>query len=109
MPDESPAPSETPAPDAEPENEDNAQSDSTEAARSLSDEELADAVSKALDNMGNVEIDLSGVEIDLDAIEPNRPIISDEEREAAMNSDDPLLAQFREELESAEMQADRIR
>ena len=55
--------------------------------------------------MGNVEIDLSGVEIDLDAIEPNRPIISDEEREAAMNSDDPLLAQFREELESAEMQA----
>lgn len=104
-PDESPASSETPAPDAEPENEDNTQSDSTEAARSLSDEELADAVSKALDNMGNVEIDLSGVEIDLDAIEPNRPIISDEEREAAMNSDDPLLAQFREELESTEMQA----
>ena len=105
VPDESPASSESPASDAEPENEDNTQSDSTEAARSLSDEELANAVSKALDNMGNVEIDLSGVEIDLDAIEPNRPIISDEEREAAMNSDDPLLAQFREELESTEMQA----
>ena len=99
VPDESPASSETPAPDAEPENEDNTQSDSTEAARSLSDEELANAVSKALDNMGNVEIDLSGVEIDVDSINPNAPVLTDEQLASVEDIDDPLLSAVSDELD----------
>ena len=98
-PDESPASSETPAPDAEPENEDNTQSDSTEAARSLSDEELADAVSKALDNMGNVEIDLSGVEIDVDSINPNAPVLTEEQLASVEDIDDPILQAISNELD----------
>ncbi len=98
-PDESPASSETPAPDAEPENEDNTQSDSTEAARSLSDEELADAVSKALDNMGNVEIDLSGVEIDVDSINPNAPVLTEEQLASVEDIDDPILQAVSNELD----------
>lgn len=99
VPDESPASSETPAPDAEPENEDNTQSDSTEAARSLSDEELADAVSKALDNMGNVEIDLSGVEIDVDSINPNAPVLTEEQLASVEDIDDPILQAVSNELD----------
>ena len=98
-PDESPASSETPAPDAEPENEDNTQSDSTEAARSLSDEELANAVSKALDNMGNVEIDLSGVEIDVDSINPNAPVLTEEQLASVEDIDDPILQAVSNELD----------
>lgn len=98
-PDESPASSETPAPDAEPENEENAQSDSTEAARSLSDEELADAVSRALDNMGNVEIDLSGVEIDVDSINPNAPVLTEEQLASVEDIDDPILQAVNNELD----------
>ena len=99
VPDESPASSETPAPAAEPENEDNTQSDSTEAARSLSDEELANAVSKALDNMGNVEIDLSGVEIDVDSINPNAPVLTEEQLASVEDIDDPILQAVSNELD----------
>lgn len=101
VPDESPASSETPAPDAEPENEENAQSDSTEAARSLSDEELADLMSRILGSAGSDLVDPSKIEIG--EIEPNRPNVTEEEIQAAKESDDPILAQFREALEDAEL------
>lgn len=103
-PDESPVPSETPVPDAEPENEDNTQSDSTEAARSLGDEELADLMSRIFGSDGSDLVDPSKIEIG--EIEPNRPNVTEEEIQAAKESDDPILAQFRAELEEAELKGE---
>ena len=49
--------------------------------------------------MGNVEIDLSGVEIDVDSINPNAPVLTDEQLASVEDIDDPILQAVSNELD----------
>lgn len=49
--------------------------------------------------MGNVEINLSDVEIDVDSINPNAPVLTDEQLASVEDIDDPLLSAVSDELD----------
>ena len=101
-----PAPSAEPTASAEPTPDPSAEptASAEPVTRSLSDEELADLMSQIFGSVGSDLVDPSKIEIG--EIEPNRPNVTEEEIQAAKESDDPILAQFREALEDAELKGE---
>ena len=61
-------------------------------------------MSQIFGSVGSDLVDPSKIEIG--EIEANRPNVTEEEIQAAKESDDPILAQFREALEDAELKGE---
>ena len=57
---------------------------------------MAESISRALANLGNISIDTSNIQIG--EIHPNEPVLTDEQLAEVENSDDPILKAVRNEL-----------
>ena len=91
-PSASPEATATPAPSAEPE----ASATPAPSAKPRSEVDMAESISRALANLGNISIDTSNIQIG--EIHPNEPVLTDEQLAEVENSDDPILKAVRNEL-----------
>src|SRR5699024_8001205 len=91
-PSASPEATATPAPSAEPE----ASATPAPSAEPRSEVDMAESISRALANLGNISIDTSNIQIG--EIHPNEPVLTDEQLAEVENSDDPILKAVRNEL-----------